>query len=48
MMTRTQKLLRDQRIRAERQRKQNRQMLSGIVMLATIFVTPLAVAALLS
>jgi hypothetical protein len=44
----TQKLERDRLNRLKRERKANRQFVLGAVMLATIFVTPLAVAALLS
>jgi len=44
----SQKLQRDRQNRIERERKQNRQFVLGAVMLATIFITPLAVAALLS
>ena len=47
-MTRAQRLLKDQQMRKQRQREATRQMAVGVLMLATIFVTPLAVAALLS
>jgi hypothetical protein len=47
-MTRAQRLLRDQKIRSERQRKQAVNIGLGLMMLATIFVSPLAIAALLS
>jgi hypothetical protein len=47
-MTRAQRLLRDQKIRSERQRKQAVNIGLGLVMLATMFVSPLAIAALFS
>jgi hypothetical protein len=47
-MTRAQRLLRDQKIRSELQRKQAVNMGLGLVMLTTLFVSPLAIAALFS
>ena len=47
-MTRAQRLLRDQRIRAELQRQQTVNMGLGLLMLATMFIGPLAIASLLA